>query len=434
MICLPLVGTAVGTMATLRKLSSRSVETERRAGYHADAQQPGLYLQVHPGVSGITRSWVFRYTSPITGKRREMGLGSTTIRSLADARSLSAASSKLVIDGLDPLEQRRLKKLNRHLDEPNTITFDDAARQCIAAKSPEWRNAKHAQQWENTIKTYVSPMLGSLPVNAVDTSHVMRVLEPIWITKTETATRVRQRIEKIIDYAKARGYFTGENPARLEGNLRELLPSASKTKRVKHFCALPYKEIHSFIENLRKKTGVAPLALEFLVFTAARTSEVTGAKWKEIDLQSKVWTVPANRMKASKEHRVPLCDRALVILTSIQSGHNPSEHVFPGWKHSTGLSNGAMLVLMGKMGYSSATPHGFRSTFRDWAAEEAHNFQNETVELALAHVVKNQAERAYRRGDQLERRRDLMTAWQTFIDTRYQKNTNNVISLRGTSL
>ncbi len=430
MICLTLVGTAVGSTVTQRKLSSRSVETERRAGYHADAQQPGLYLQVHSGVSGITRSWVFRYTSPITGKRREMGLGSTTIRSLADARSLAAVSTKLVIDGLDPLEERRLKKLRRRLEQAKSITFDEAARQCIAAKSPEWRNAKHAQQWENTIKTYVSPTLGPLPVNSVDTAHVMRVLEPIWITKTETATRVRQRIEKIIDYAKARGYFTGENPARLEGNLRELLPSASKTKRVKHFGALPYKEIHSFIGNLRKQTGIAPLALEFLVFTAARTSEVTGAKWEEIDFQSKVWTVPAERMKAGKEHRVPLCDRALAILTSIQSGRDPGEYVFPGWKYSSGLSNGAMLALMEKLGYVSATPHGFRSSFRDWAAEEAHNFQNETVELALAHVIKNQAERAYRRGDQLERRRELMAAWQNFIETNYMKAEENVVTLR----
>jgi integrase len=226
-----------------------------------------------------------------------MGLGSTTIRPLADARILAAASSKLVIDGLDPLEERRLKKLNRRLEQAKMITFDEAARQCIAAKSPEWRNAKHAQQWENTIKTYASPALGALPVNSVDTSHVMRVLEPIWITKTETATRVRQRIEKIIDYAKARGYFSGENPARLEGNLRELLPSASKTKRVKHFGALPYKEIHNFVESLRKQPGVAPLALEYLILTAARTSEVTGAKWEETDFQSKVWTVPAKRRR-----------------------------------------------------------------------------------------------------------------------------------------
>ena len=434
MICLTMVGTAVGMAVTHRKLSSRSVETERRAGYHADAQQPGLYLQVHLGASGITRSWVFRYTSPTTGKRREMGLGSTTIRSLADARSLAAAFSKLVIDGLDPLEERRLKKLNRRLEQAKTITFDEAARQCIAAKSPEWRNAKHAQQWANTIKTYVSPTLGPLPVNSVDTSHVMRVLEPIWLTKTETATRVRQRIEKIIDYAKARGYFSGENPARLEGNLRELLPSASKTKRVKHFGALPYKEIHNFVESLRKQTGVTPLALEYLILTAARTSEVTGAKWKEIDLQSKIWTVPASRMKAGREHRVPLCDRALAILTSIQSGRNSSEYVFPGWKYSTGLSNGAMLVLMEKLGYPSATPHGFRSCFRDWAAEEAHTFQNETVELALSHVIKNQAERAYRRGDQLERRRELMTAWQRFVESNISKVESTIIPIRRTNI
>ena len=244
-------------MKTRRRLSSRTVETERRLGYHADAQQPGLYLQIHGGVSGITKSWIYRFTSPKSGKRREMGLGAVEIRSLADARSMVVQYRKLVLDGLDPVEEKRREVLSRRLEQANTITFDEAARQCIAAKAPEWKNAKHAQQWENTLATYASPILGDLPVNSVDTAQVMRVLEPIWITKTETATRIRQRIEKVLDWAKARGYFTGENPARLEGNLRELLPRASKTKKVQHHPALQYKQINAFITALRKQIGRA---------------------------------------------------------------------------------------------------------------------------------------------------------------------------------
>jgi len=418
-------------MTFKRKLSSRTIETERRLGYHADAQQPGLYLQVYSGVSGITKSWIYRFTSPISGKRREMGIGSAEVRSLAEARSFVTQYSKLVLDGLDPVEEKRREVLSRRLEQANTITFDEAVRQCIAAKAPEWKNAKHAQQWENTLATYASPILGILPVNSVDTAQVMRVLEPIWPTKTETATRVRQRIEKVLDWAKARGYFTGDNPARLDGNLRELLPRASKTKKVQHHPALPYKQINPFIKALRKKIGCAPLALEFLILTAGRTGEVTGATWSEIDLDAKVWTVPATRMKAGKEHRVPLCERAVEILASINTKRKPDEFVFPGWKTGTGLSNGAMLTLMNKMKFGQYTPHGFRSTFRDWAAEEAHGFQNETVEIALAHTIKNQAERAYRRGDQLDRRRELMGDWGRYADIDQSKIKGKVVALKG---
>lgn len=418
-------------MTLKRKLSSRSVETERRLGYHADAQQPGLYLQVHSGVSGITKSWIYRFTSPKSGKRREMGLGSAEIRPLAEARSLVTQYCKLVLDGLDPVEEKRREVLSRRLEQANTITFDEAVKQCIAAKAPEWKiNSKNAQQWENTLATYASPVLGILPVNSVDTAQVMRVLEPIWLTKTETATRVRQRIEKVIDWAKARGYFVGENPARLEGNLRELLPRASKTKRIRHHPALPYKNINAFITTLRKQKGSAPLALEFLILTAGRTGEVTKATWSEIDLDNRVWTVPGTRMKAGKEHRVPLCDRAVEILASINTKRKPDEFVFPGWKAGTGLSSGAMLVLMETVKYGAFTPHGFRSTFRDWAAEEAHGFQNETVELALAHTIKNHAERAYRRGDQLDRRRNLMSEWGRYVEVDQSKIKGKVIKIK----
>jgi integrase len=417
-------------MASKRKLSSRAVETERRVGYHADGQQPGLYMQVHGGGAGLTRSWIYRYTSPLTGKRREMGLGATGIRSLAEARAAATQCSKLVLEGLDPVEEKRREAISRRSEQAATITFDEATRRCIAAKAPEWKNAKHAQQWENTLATYAAPVIGSQPVNAIDTAQVLRVLEPIWVTKTETATRVRQRIEKVLDWAKARGYLVGDNPARLDGNLRELLPRASKTKRVQHHPALPFKKINTFIVALRKQSGSSPLALEFLILTAARTSEVTGARWGEIDLDSRVWTVPAARMKAGVEHRVPLCDRAVEILASVNTNQGPDHFVFPGWKNATSLSNGAMLALMGKLNYGQFTPHGFRSCFRDWAAEEAHGFQNETVELALAHVIKNQAERAYRRGDQLERRRDLMREWGRYVEVDQAKVKGKIIALK----
>ena len=269
-----------------------------------------------------------------------------------------------------------------------------------------------------------------MSVAAIDTGLILKVLEPIWVTKAETASRVRQRIETVWDWAKARGYVTGENPARLRGHLDKLLSKTSKIKRVKHHAALPYKDINRFITALRNQIGSTPLALEFLILTAGRTSEITGAKWGEINLDAKVWTVPANRMKAGKEHRVPLSARAVEILTNINTNRRLDEFVFPGWKTGTGLSNGAMLVLMDKMQYGEYTPHGFRSAFRDWAAEETHGFQNETIEQALAHTIKNQVEAAYRRGDQLERRRVLMDEWGRYVETDQTKSAAKVIPLK----
>ncbi len=404
-------------MATVQKLSARSIEAKRKLGYHADAQQPGLYLQVTKGVSALTKSWVFRYTSPTTGKRREMGLGPTSLRSLADARTLCGQYRKLLLDGVDPIDERENDGLKRKLEIANTITFDEAAERCIAARSPEWRNGKHAQQWVNTLATYASPVLGKLPVNTIDTAQVMRVLEPIWKTKTETATRVRQRIERVVDWAKARGYFSGDNPARLEGNLRELLPRASKTKKVRHHPAVPFIQINPFIQALRQRSGTGARGLEFLIMTAARTTEVTQAQWVEIDLDAKVWTIPAERMKTQKEHRVPLNNRAMEILRTM---HNAKEgdYVFKGQRANVdrGLSNAAFLAIMRDMKtYSDFVTHGFRSTFRDWAAERTA-YPNETIELALAHAVRNPTEAAYRRGDQLEKRAALMTDWGKYME------------------
>ena len=391
--------------------SARSVETVTEPGYHRCDR--GLYLQV--ARSG-TKSWLFRYKSPVTAKQREMGLGSLNLISLATARDMTLECRRQILSGLDPLEERARSKRARQLAQARSITFQQAAEHCIASKTPEWKNAKHAQQWTNSLTAYAYPVFGTLSISDLDTDLVLKAIEPIWISKAETASRVRQRIETVWDWARARKYVEGENPARLRGHLDKILAKTAKVKRVKHHAAVPYKQIGPLIKKLRGRKGSSALALEFMILTAARTGEVRGARWQEIDLSTKVWIIPADRMKASKEHRVPLCDRAVEILNSIKSNRNPDGYVFPGWKAETGLSDGAMLTLLRKMDVGPYTPHGFRSTFRDWAAEEAHEFSNETVELALAHTIKNKAEAAYRRGDQLERRRALMLAWSEYID------------------
>jgi integrase len=391
--------------------SARSVETVTETGYHRCDR--GLYLQV---AGSGTKSWLFRYKSPVTAKQREMGLGSLNLISLAAARDLALECRRQVLSGLDPIEERGRVNVVRQLEQARSITFKEAADQCIASKKPEWKNAKHAQQWSNSLATYAYPVFGNLSVSDLDTDLVLKAIEPIWISKAETASRIRQRIETVWDWARARKYVEGENPARLRGHLDKILAKTAKVKRVKHHAAVPYKQIATFITKLRGRKGSSALALEYLILAAARTGEVRGARWQEIDLTSKTWVIPANRMKAGKEHRVPLCDRAIQILNSMKSNRNPNEFIFPGWKTETGLSDGAMLVLMRKMDVGPYTPHGFRSCFRDWAAEEAYEFSNETVELALAHTIKNKAEAAYRRGDQLERRRELMQKWGAFIE------------------
>jgi integrase len=395
-------------MANLK--SARGVETVTDVGYHRC--DPGLYLQV---TSGGTKSWLFRYKSPVTAKQREMGLGALSLVSLAVARDMTLECRRQVLGGLDPLVERLQIKRARQLEQARSITFQEAAEQCIASKKPEWKNAKHAQQWANSLTTYAYPVFGNLSVSDLDTDLVLKAIEPIWISKAETASRVRQRIETVWDWARARKYVEGENPARLRGHLDKILAKTAKVKRVKHHAAVPYKQIATFITKLRGRKGSSALAMEFMILTAARTGEVRGARWQEIDLTTKVWVIAADRMKAGREHRVPLCNRAMEILNSMKSNRNPDDFVFSGWKAGTGLSDGAMLALLRKMDVGPYTPHGFRSTFRDWAAEEAHQFSNETVELALAHTIKNKAEAAYRRGDQLERRRDLMADWSEYI-------------------
>ena len=420
-------GTKVGRVA-LKPLTSRKVQSESEPGYYGDSTAPGLYLQITQGSTSVGRSWVFRYTSPTTRKRREMGLGPVSIRKLADARSLVLAYRTQVLAGQDPIDERQALKVASALARAKQITFEQAANECIKAKAPEWKNAKHRSQWVNTLTTYVHPALGKVPIHLLTTEAIYEVLKPIWLDKTETATRIRQRIEVVWDWAKARGYCAGENPARLRGALGELLPNSKKVKRVEHHAALPFKEINAFIALLRRQGGIGPLALEFMILTAARTGEVTGATWDEIDLTAKVWTIPGARMKAGKEHRIPLSARAVEIIRVVKQGRR-CDYVFPSPARDTNshLSSGTFLAIMRKMdSFKSYTPHGFRSCFRDWAAEMT-SFANETLELALAHTISNQAEAAYRRQDQLAKRAKLMQAWQDYVDRRPG---GNVVSIR----
>lgn len=386
------------------QLSALKVSRTREPGLYADGG--GLYLQV---TNAEARSWIFRFM--LNGRARSMGLGSLHTLTLAEARSKATQCRKLCLDGIDPIEAREKTRAAARLDAANTITFDACSEAYIEAHRKGWRNEKHADQWHNTLATYASPVFGALPVQAVDTGLVMRVIEPIWGEKTETATRVRGRIESVLDWAATRGYRQGENPARWRGHLQNLLPKRSKVQRVEHHAALPFREIGEFVGQLRAQSGTSPLALEFTILTAARTGEVIGATWDEIDLAERTWAVPADRMKGGREHRVPLSDRAVEILEGFRVLGD--RYVFPGGKRGRPLSNMAMLELLKRMDRPDLTVHGFRSTFRDWAAETTH-FPNEMVEMALAHIIENRVEAAYRRGDLFQKRRELMDTWAVY--------------------
>jgi integrase len=306
-------------------------------------------------------------------------------------------------DGIDPIEARRAQREQKSLDAAKSMTFDACAAAYIDAHKAGWRNEKHFDQWSNTLNTYAGPVFGSLPVQAVDVGLVMKALEPIWQTKSETASRVRGRIESVLDWATVRGYRKGDNPARWRGHLDKLLPPRSKVRKVEHHPARPHDELANFVAMLRRQEGIASRALEFLILTATRTGEVIGARWDEIDLGEKVWVVPAARMKAGREHRVPLSAAAVAILEQMQEVRE-GDFVFPGGKRGKPLSNMAMLAVLKRIDRGDLTNHGFRSSFRDWAAERT-NFPREVAEMALAHTVGDKVEAAYRRGDLFQKRR-----------------------------
>jgi integrase len=380
----------------------------------------GLYLQV---TSPEIRSWIFRYQ--LNGRRREMGLGSYPLIGLADARERTRAARQDVKEGRDPIEARKEAQAAATLAAARAMTFRACAEQYIEAHKAGWRSPIHAAQWPSTLEAYVYPVFGQIPVPDVDLALVMKVLQPIWTKKPETASRVRGRIEAILDWARARGYRTGDNPARWRGLLDQLLPPRAKVRKVKHHAALPFEELGAFIAELRKLDGIAPRALEFLILTAARTSEVTGATPDEI--KDGVWTVPADRIKAGREHRVPLSPRAVEILEQVAplSG----KYLFPGGRKGQPLSENGLLAVLDRMGRSDITVHGFRSTFKDWASE-CTAYPNEVSEMALAHAIPSGVERAYRRGDLFAKRAKMMADWARFCGVP-KPASGSVVSIHG---
>lgn len=387
------------------KLTALKIRNLTVSGRYGDGG--GLWLQVRDAEH---RSWLFRYTR--FRRPREMGLGPYPEVSLAEAREAAAQHRRELRAGEDPLDKRRADKAAKA--SVSRWTFREVAERYHAAHQAGWRNPKHRDQWMTQMQSYVFPNVGELPVAAVSTGDVLKVLEPIWREKSMTATVLRGRIEAVLDYAKAREWRTGENPARWRGHLAKLLPARSRIVKVQHHAALPWGEVAEFMARLYASPDLAARALELLILTAVRTREAVGAEWDEIDLAKALWTVPADRMKGGKEHRVPLSTAAVAILTKLRVAQGVEErHVFPSPRGRKPLSTRACAVLLRRMKRADLTVHGFRSTFRDWAAERS-SFPREVAEAALAHTLRNQVEAAYQRGDLLAKRAHLMEAWGRF--------------------
>lgn len=388
-----------------RELGPLAVSKLTAPGLHFVGGVSGLALQVLPSGG---RTWVLRAT--MAGRRRDMGLGGFPDVPLADARTAARNARELIRAGLDPIKEARAAVSARRASLAKDLTFKEAAAAYMAAHEAGWRNAKHANQWKNTLATYAYPQIGELLVRDVELTHVLAILEPLWGEKTETATRLRGRIEQVLDWATARGHREGLNPARWRGHLDKLLARPSKVARVTHHSALPVSEVGAFMTALRDAEGMGARALEFSVLTAARSGEVRGATWTEIDLASGVWTVPGARMKAGREHRVPLSAPALKLLKALPR-LDGSDLVFPAPRGGP-LSDMTLTAVLRRMKVT-AVPHGFRSTFRDWASERT-NYPRDAAEMALAHAIGDKVEAAYRRGDLFEKRRKMMNDWATY--------------------
>lgn len=373
------------------------------AGMHAAGGATGLYLRVSDAGA---RNWILR--AVVGNRRRDMGLGGWPDVPLSEARERARVARRKIDEGIDPIEQRRAAKGLLK----STPTFRWCAEQTIIAKRPEWKSAKHAEQWTNTLTADAYPIIGKVPVDQIELSHMLDVLTPIWTTKTESATRLRARMESVIAWATASGYRRGDNPARWRGNLDAVLPKPGKVAKVKHHKALPIDSVHDFVRDLRTREGMAARALEFAILTAARSGEVRGAEWDEVDLDGAVWTVPAERMKAGKEHRVPLSARAVELLRALPRMAG-SDYVFPAARGGM-LSDMTISAVMRRMEVD-AVPHGFRSTFRDWCSERTA-YPRDVAEMALAHAITNKVEAAYRRGDLFAKRANMMSDWAKFID------------------
>lgn len=405
-------------MAKSNLLSAVKVAKLKEPGRYADGG--GLYLQVS---KWQTKAWLFRFERD--GRERQMGLGPADDVSLADARQRAKASRLLLLDGHDPIEHRKAARTARRVADAKHMTFTACAEAYIRSHSPGWRNPKHDAQWRSSLKNYAYPIIGRLPVAEIDTPLVLQVLRPIWNDKTETANRLRGRIEQILDWSRVSEFRTGDNPARWKGHLDHLLARKSKIAPTKHREALPFKETPKFTKQLRASADLSARALEFLILTAARTGEVRLSRPAEFDRAAKLWIVPASRTKSGREHRVPLTARAIEILDGVGAFNPDCEYVFPG-RIRGAMSDMAMLKML-QASHPTVTVHGFRSTFKDWAAETTTH-ENIVTEMALAHVIGDETEAAYRRGDLFKKRRSLMDDWAAFCASERQNGV--VVKLR----
>lgn len=387
--------------------SAKFVRDINTYGHHAVGGVSGLLLQVSK--TGA-KSWILR--TMIGSRRRDIGLGGFPDVSLSAARDKARSTKDKIAQGIDPVAERKAIRAQLRSEQISLLTFDEAARKVHTIKANESRNPKHAAQWISTLENYASPVIGKLPVSAVELIHIVSILEPIWLTKTETARRLRQRLEAVLAWATVSGFRKGDNPARWKENLDHILPKPGKIQKIEHHAALPIDAMPEFMGALRKREGLAAKALELLILTATRSGEVRGATWDEINLDAKVWGIPAGRMKAGKEHRIPLSDSAIRLLTTLPR-FSDSNLVFPAARGGV-MSDMTMLAVLKRM-QTPAVVHGFRSTFRDWAAERT-NYPREVCEHALAHQLKDKAEAAYQRSDMLEKRARLMQDWAKFCD------------------
>ena len=406
-------------MRETNKLTPLKVVRLKQAGRYGDGH--GLWLQVSEQGS---KAWLFRYMRD--GRARQMGLGALHTVSLQEARARARQARQVLLEGLDPIDVKHERRSRLRLEKARALTFKQCADDYLGAHAGAWKNAKHRAQWSATLDAYAHPLIGALPVAAIDTALILKILRPIWQEKPETASRLRGRIERILDWATVQEYRRGDNPARWRGHLDALLPAKTKVRAVKHHPALPFVDLPAFMAELRKRDSISARALEFTILTATRTGEAIGARWDEIDLKAKVWAVPAERMKAGRPHRVPLSDRAVAILDELP--RDDSNFVFLGAKVGAPISNMAMLELLRGMNGNGYTVHGFRSAFSDWARERT-GYPRDVIEMALAHAIKDKSEAAYRRGDALEKRRRLMAEWAHYCEL--PAVTGEVVALHG---
>jgi integrase len=403
-------------------LTVKRIARLKGPGRFPDGNRSNLYLQITPAGS---RSWVFIYMR--NGRTRYMGLGPLHTVTLAEARERARRARLQLLDGSDPLAAREAERAQRAAAEAKRLTFAEAAQRYNDQHESSWKNRKHADQFLSSLRTYAFPVIGNVDVASIDTALVLRVIEPIWNTKTTTANRVRSRIESVLDWAAVRSHRVGDNPARWRGHLDQVLPSKNAVARPVHHPALPYAELPAFMAKLRARAGVSPRALEFLILTAARTAEVTGATWDEIDLEAATWTVPAGRMKGGREHRIPLSSAVIQLLKALPC-ETDNAFIFIGGQKGGGLSGMGMSGVLQRMGYRDITVHGFRSTFRDWAAETSR-YPNHVLEQALAHSI-GAIEGAYRRSDLFGPRTRLMEEWARYCASPAPGASGEVVPLR----